>query len=98
MFFQRWQGATETSVLDYASARPHVEAAVAKPGLILKPGSIVIWLRATFLYLLASLPSVSVVEMSAALLDQVLDGFEKDPLTNDDLVRIGRRALEETKG
>jgi len=49
------------------------------------------------LYLVASLPSLSVVEMSAAMLDQVLNGFEKDPLTNEDLVRIGRRALDENQ-
>jgi hypothetical protein len=35
-------------------------------------------------------PSVDVADISAALLNQVINGFEKEPLTNDDLVRIGR--------
>jgi hypothetical protein len=35
-------------------------------------------------------PNVSVTEAAAALLDQVINGYEKEPLMNDDLVRIGR--------
>lgn len=38
-------------------------------------------------------PSVSVTECSAAMLDQVAKGFDKEPLENDDLVMIGRRVL-----
>jgi hypothetical protein len=45
----------------------------------------------------ASLPAISVVEISAAMLDQVVNGFEKDPLMNQDLVRIGQKALSDTK-
>ena len=66
---------------------------VAKPGLILQPGSVADWLKSQLLGVVASLPSISVVEISAAMLEQVVDGFEKDPLTNDDLVRIGKKAL-----
>ena len=40
-----------------------------------------------------SVPSVAVNECSAAMLDQVANGFEKEPLMNEDLVRIGRRVL-----
>lgn len=55
------------------------------------------WLRATLLWWTVSLPSVGVVEFSAAMLDQVLNGFEKDPLENADLIRIGRK-VQERKG
>lgn len=37
--------------------------------------------------------NVSVTEAAAAMLQQVVEGFEKEPLQNDDLVRIGRKAL-----
>lgn len=38
----------------------------------------------------ASLPSICVQEISAAMLHQVVNGFEKDTLLNDDLAGIGR--------
>ena len=41
-----------------------------------------------------SMPSVTVTECSAAMLDQVANGFEKEPLVNKDLIRIGRRVLK----
>ena len=41
-----------------------------------------------------SLPNVDVAEISAAMLHEVIHGFEKEPLENDDLVRIGREALK----
>lgn len=39
-------------------------------------------------------PNVSVVDVAAAMLDQVVNGFEKDPLMNDDLARIGKGVLD----
>jgi hypothetical protein len=39
--------------------------------------------------------NVSVTEVAAAMLDQIINGYEKEPLQNDDLVRIGRKVLEE---
>lgn len=36
---------------------------------------------------------VTVTECSATLLDQIVNGFEKEPLENEDLIRIGRRVL-----
>lgn len=38
-------------------------------------------------------PSIELEEVVAAQLDQILNGFESDTLKNDDLVRIGRKAL-----
>lgn len=44
------------------------------------------------------LRKVELQEVAAALLDQVVSGFEKDTLLNDDLARIGQEALcEEQK-
>lgn len=41
-----------------------------------------------------SVPIADVGEISAAMLHEVMHGFEKEPLENDDLVRIGRQALK----
>ncbi|KAJ9610681.1 hypothetical protein H2200_005458 [Cladophialophora chaetospira] len=92
------RGETENQVVAFAAAHPgQVEVTVAKPGLILQPGNIRHWLSSWILWLLASLPSVGVVGISAAMLEQVINGFEKDPLMNDDLVRIGQKVLSEGK-
>ena len=49
---------------------------------------------ATIMKYVMSLPNVDVTEISAAMLQEVVHGFEKEPLENDDLVRIGRQALK----
>lgn len=49
------------------------------------------------LKLVMGVPSVSVEEISAAMLRQVVEGFEKEPLECKDLVRIGRKALDARK-
>lgn len=40
-----------------------------------------------------AIPNISVTELSAAILDQIVRGFEKEALSNADLVRIGQAAL-----
>ena len=69
-----------------------VEACVSKPGLIITPGQILKTVAAKYVI---SLPNVDVTKISAAMLYQVINGFEKEPLENDDLVRIGRQALRD---
>lgn len=71
-----------------------MEACAAKPGLITTPGQFLKTVFATIMKYVMSLPSVDVKEISAAMLHEVVHGFEKEPLQNDDLVRIGRQALE----
>ncbi|ETI25484.1 hypothetical protein G647_02257 [Cladophialophora carrionii CBS 160.54] len=92
------RGETENQVLAFAASHPgQVEVTVAKPGLILEPGNVLHWLMSWLLWVVVSVPSITVVEIAAAMLDQVINGFEKDPLMNEDLVRIGQKALSETK-
>jgi hypothetical protein len=38
-------------------------------------------------------PTGDLNEIVAAMLDQVVNGFEKEPLMNEDLVRIGKAVL-----
>jgi hypothetical protein len=73
-----------------ADHKDRMEACVAKPGLITKPGNYLNIAFATVLKWAGLVPNVAVTEVAAALLDQVINGFEKEPLMNDDLVRIGR--------
>ena len=92
------QGETESQVLAFASTHPgQVEVTVAKPGAITQPGNTFHWLRSWLLWLVASVPSIGNDEIAAAMLAQVVDGFEKDPLPNADLVRIGQKVLKERK-
>ncbi|KAI0176622.1 hypothetical protein BJ166DRAFT_584789 [Pestalotiopsis sp. NC0098] len=82
------RGASEVKTLALAQASDGaVEAAIAKPGLIMAPG---VERRGV-----PGIPEVDLTEVAAAMLDQVLRGFESDTLSNDDLVRIGRRVLAE---
>lgn len=69
------------------------EACVAKPGLISSPGTPMknIFITAANW---AGIPKVELSECAAAMIDQVMNGFEKDPLNNADLIRLGRKALE----
>ncbi|KAI0124793.1 hypothetical protein BJ170DRAFT_635117 [Xylariales sp. AK1849] len=88
------RGATENQVLAFAADyKGEVEACVAKPGLILVNNNLWRSTMATALKYTVGVPSISVPEISAAMLQQVLDGFEKEPLENADLVRIGHAAL-----
>jgi hypothetical protein len=73
-----------------------VEACVAKPGFVTGHGDVMKYLRATALKWTVGLPNVAVEEISAAMLDQVLRGFEAEPIFNDDLRRIGEKVLRDT--
>ncbi|KAK8094852.1 hypothetical protein PG997_001537 [Apiospora hydei] len=81
--------AGEVKVLDFAKAHPgEIEACVAKPGLITSGG----WkdsLLSTGLKVTGLAGSVKLSQVAAAMLRQVVNGFEKEPLQNDDLVRLG---------
>lgn len=67
---------------------------MAKPGIITAPGQYLKTIFAMVMKYVMSLPSVDVAEISAAMLHEIIHGFEKEPLQNDDLIRIGRQALK----
>lgn len=90
------RGEVESRVLEYAAeSKGTVDACVAKPGLIFAPGRAGLMTRAmrTIGCSLIGVPVVGVREVAAALLDQAVGGFEKDKLLNEDLARIGQKAL-----
>ncbi|KAF8206152.1 hypothetical protein K438DRAFT_2013944 [Mycena galopus ATCC 62051] len=83
------RGETENRVLAFAAEHKDegFEACVAKPGLITRSFVLAAGIK------LFGGQSVSLEEVSAAMVHQVVHGFEKDPLENEDLVRIGRKTL-----
>ncbi|KAH8678206.1 hypothetical protein BX600DRAFT_451685 [Xylariales sp. PMI_506] len=89
------RGETENQVLAIAAASGGaVEASVAKPGLITSENHGLLRKAQTLLMKVTiAVPTVDVQVMAAAMLDQVVNGFEKDPLMNEDLERIGQAAL-----
>ncbi|KXH59146.1 hypothetical protein CNYM01_06471 [Colletotrichum nymphaeae SA-01] len=88
------RGKTEAAVLALAKeheAQP--DACVVKPGLITAPNDFLRMAVACALWWTVSLPSIGVREISTAMLNQSLFGFEKDTLENDDLLRLGESEL-----
>ncbi|KAJ5605888.1 hypothetical protein N7510_008669 [Penicillium lagena] len=80
------RGEAETLILTYGEkSEGAVQSCVAKPGLIDAPG------RET--REIPGLPHIDLARIAAALLDQAMNGFEKNTLSNDDLVRIGQKVL-----
>ncbi|CAG9991783.1 unnamed protein product [Clonostachys byssicola] len=90
------RGDAETKILNYATtSNGTVETQVTKTGIIEDPVqlSVVSKLGRAFLRSLVGLPKINVDVIAAALLDQAINGFEKDTLLNEDLVRIGEARL-----
>jgi hypothetical protein len=85
-------------VLEYGAEHADIEICVAKPGII--TSSITVGRAAVaaiygFANLFTdSLANVSRKACAAAILQQVVHGFEKETLSNADLVRIGRAAQD----
>lgn len=89
------QGETENQVLAFAAEhKGAVEACVAKPGLINAPEQTLKKIGTAVMKYTIGVPSINVAEIAAAMLHEVIHGFEKEPLENDDLERIGREALK----
>ncbi|KAK4863760.1 hypothetical protein LT330_010495 [Penicillium expansum] len=89
---------TELMVLKFPTEKEGVEVCIARPGLIANSTT---WSRALVanLFRIVSrfgrpIPNIQRGELAAAVLNQVMDGFEKETLLNADLVRVGRRELK----
>jgi hypothetical protein len=73
-----------------------VDTCVAKFGLVDAPGKTGPVMKAvqTVGRSIIGLPKIEATELAAALLDQAINGLEKETLVNEDLVRIGQKALQ----
>jgi hypothetical protein len=71
-----------------------VEVCVAKPAMINDGATFTTKSIVSFMIKVATFkPCITVTECAAAMLGQTMDGFEKEPLENEDLIRIGQRVL-----
>ncbi|CAJ2510899.1 Uu.00g065240.m01.CDS01 [Anthostomella pinea] len=82
------RGETETEVLALATELGGVEAACVRPGLIVAPGEIMKSVVSSVLGGLTGIPSIALGDLTAVMLDQVIEGFEKEPLMPRDLARL----------
>lgn len=71
-----------------------VKVNVVKPGLIIEPGNTFKTMAARVGAAISVLDSVRLEECAAAILDQTVNGFEKETIENIDLRRIGKRAFK----
>lgn len=85
-------------VLAFGAEHEGIEVCVAQPGMI--TSSVTFWRTVQALLFgftnmfTRAIPNVSRTELAAAILGQVVRGFEKEPLTNANLVQLGRAVLE----
>lgn len=76
-----------------------IQVCIARPGVVTSTASswsraaVSLVFRATNVITRAT-PNVSLEELSAAVLDQAIHGFEKETLSNADLVRLGTASLQ----
>jgi hypothetical protein len=86
------QGETENQVLAYAAQhKGQIEACVAKPGLITVPGLQLRSIFARAASMVMTVPTIDRGDCVAVMLDQVIRGFEKEPLENTDLVEMAKK-------
>lgn len=82
-------------VRKFAAERDGLEMQIAHPGFVTTGG--ILWGVARCGNVIpgvrAMAPNVSRTEMAAAILDQLVRGFDKETLTNQDLWRIGQAAM-----
>ncbi|KAK8062663.1 NAD(P)-binding protein [Apiospora hydei] len=91
------RGRTDKLVQEFGKESGHVDVHIVRPGMVWS--LITFWrsVLANFFRVLnlltRAIPNISRTELAAAILDQAVSGFEKEHLSNADLVRIGGAAL-----
>lgn len=96
--FYTAQCETELMVLKLAVEHAGVEICIAHPGVVtnsttLSRAALASMLRVINIFTRA-IPNVDRRALSAAVLSQAVRGFDKETLSNADLVRIGEAALQ----
>ena len=85
-------------MLAFPTEHDGVEVCIAQPGVVTNSTT---WSRAALASLFRVIniftsvfPNVGRKQLAAAALDRAMRGFEKDTLTNAELLRLGNAALE----
>ncbi|ORY12195.1 hypothetical protein BCR34DRAFT_600761 [Clohesyomyces aquaticus] len=91
------RGEAENQVLSLADKREgSTEAQIVKPGIIDGPGrGMLVRAALAATAALGGISKVHVSEIAACLLDQAINGFEKETLENADLIRIAKKNLKD---
>jgi hypothetical protein len=71
------------------------EVCIARSGLVTSRVNVARTIWGSLLSWTNILPNITIEEVSAAMLHGVNNGFEAEALRNEDLKRIGRRALQD---
>ncbi|KAK8036334.1 hypothetical protein PG993_008948 [Apiospora rasikravindrae] len=90
------QGRTEKLVEEFGKEHGQVDVHIVRPGMVwssITRGCVLANLFRAINLLTRAIPNISRMELAAAILDQAVRGFEKEHLSNADLVRIGGTAL-----
>lgn len=82
------KGETENQLLALGRELGGVEVAAAKPGYITASGDLTRAAMGAMITVASGIPSINVEDLAAAMLNQVVEGFEKEPLMPQDLIRI----------
>ncbi len=77
----------------FAAAHEGVEATAARPGMIYAPGEILKSALAVVIRGVLGMHSISVVDLSRVMLDQVNKGFEKDSISDAELVKLAKASI-----
>ncbi|KAI1330738.1 NAD(P)-binding protein [Xylariaceae sp. FL0255] len=91
--YSKMRGLTEVKVMELAADLGGMETATAKPGFITQPWSLGRQAMGFAISSFAGVPSVDVSVLAAAMIEQVVNGFEKESLMPNDLIRLGKTAL-----
>ncbi|KAI1108515.1 NAD(P)-binding protein [Nemania sp. NC0429] len=89
-------GETENQLLALGRELGGIEVAVAKPGFITAPWDLKRAAMGAMIRVMSGVPSIKVDDLVAAMLNQVIEGFEKEPLMPQDLMRIAGTASRTT--
>ncbi|KAJ5650222.1 uncharacterized protein N7484_003945 [Penicillium longicatenatum] len=89
---------TENMVRKFQTQYEETKVCIAHPGVVTSSTT---WTRTVLGSIFGvvnlftrAFPNVSQSELAAAVLDQAIDGFDKETLSNNDLVRIGQSVLQ----
>ncbi|KAI1179790.1 NAD(P)-binding protein [Nemania sp. FL0916] len=88
--FSLMRGETENQLLALGRELGGIEVAAAKSGYITASGNLTRAAMGAMLKVVSGIPTISVADIAAAMLDQLVNGFEKEPLMPEDLIRIAR--------
>ncbi|KAJ6171709.1 hypothetical protein N7470_000776 [Penicillium chermesinum] len=93
---------TELMVLKFPEEYPNIDICIAQPGVIVNSTTLSRAMVAAVFRVIntftRAIPNIHREELSAAVLDLIVTGFDKDRVGNSELVDRGQKALKTTKG